>query len=215
MSRECGRVRVYVTDDHPLYRDALTRAIKSRPEFELVGESSEGRAGLEEIKRLEPDVALLDMRMPGLDGVSVLRAIKRDGAPTRVVVVSAHEDSESVYRALAAGADAFVSKSADREEICDTVAAVSRGKTRLSPDMQARLLQELHNRSADDRPGLTPREREILILTADGHSAPDIGARLHLSTATIKSHLQHLYEKLGVSDRAAAVAEAMRRGLME
>lgn len=215
MTRAPGRVRVYVTDDHPLYRDALTRAIKSRPEFELVGEASEGRVGLDEIKRLEPDVALLDMRMPGLDGVSILKAIKRDGAPTRVVVVSAHEDSENVYRALAAGADAFVSKSADRDEICDTVAAVSRGKTRLSPDMQARLLEELHSRSMDERPGLTPREREILTLTADGCSAPDIGTRLHLSTATIKSHLQHLYEKLGVSDRAAAVAEAMRRGLLE
>jgi two-component system nitrate/nitrite response regulator NarL len=210
-----GRVRVYVTDDHPLYREALTRAIKSRPDFELVGESADGRSGLEEIKRLVPDVALLDMRMPGLDGVAMAKAIKRDGAATRVVVVSAHEDSEIIYRALAAGADAYLSKSADRDEICDTVAAVSRGTTRLAPDIQARLLQEIHARSSDERPGLTPREREILALTAQGRSAPEIGVNLHLSTGTVKSHMQHMYEKLGVSDRAAAVAEAMRRGLME
>jgi two-component system, NarL family, nitrate/nitrite response regulator NarL len=143
-----------------------------------------------------------------------VKAIKRGDSETRVVVVSAHDDSESIFRALAAGADAYLSKTADQQEISDTVAAVARGTTQLAPSIQAGLVREIHSRSREEHPGLTPREREILALTAQGLSAPDIGARLHLSTSTIKTHMQHLYEKLGVTDRAAAVAEAMRRGLM-
>lgn len=208
-------MRVYVSDDHPLYREALARTIRGRPEFDLVGASSEGRTALEEIKRLSPDVAVLDMWMPGLDGVALVQAIKRESPTTRVVMVSPDEDSDHVYQALSAGAEAYLSKTAESEEICRTVAAVARGQTRLAPTIQTQLLHQIQSRAPGPGPRLSPREREILALTAEGCSAPDIGTRLHLSTATIKTHQQHLYEKLGVSDRAAAVAEAMRRGLME
>ncbi len=215
MRRASALVRVYVSDGHPLYRDALARTIGGRPDFDLVGASSEGRTALEEIKRLSPDVAVLDMRMPGLDSVILVQAIKRESSSTHIVMVAAEHDGEHIYRALAAGADAYLVKTADAEEICRTVAAVSRGQTRLAPAVQTRLLEEIQSRAPAFQPRLTPREREILALTADGCSAPDIGSHLHLSTATIKTHQQHLYEKLGVSDRAAAVAEAMRRGLMK
>ncbi len=215
MRRASAAIRVYVSDDHPLYRDALARTLDGRPDFDLVGASSEGRTALKEIKRLSPDVAVLDMRMPGLDGVALVQAIKRESANTHIVMVAAENDGEHVYQALAAGADAYLVKTADSDEICRTVAAVARGQTRLDPAIQASLLQEIQHRSPGPATKLSPREREILGLTAEGCSAPDIGARLHLSTATIKTHQQHLYEKLGVSDRAAAVAEAMRRGLMQ
>lgn len=214
-ARPDGRVRVHVSDGHPLYREALARSIDRHPGFEVVGEASEGRAALADIKRLAPDVAVFEMAMPGLDGLALAQAIRRDDCPTRVVVVSAQDDSEDVYGALAAGADAYILKTADSEEICRTIAAVARGQTRLAPAIQTHLLKEIHSRAPDGPPRLTPREEEILELTAEGFSAPDIGNRLHLSTATIKTHQQHLYEKLGVSDRAAAVAEAMRQGLME
>lgn len=209
------RVRVFVADDHPVYREGVARAIKARPEFELVGEAEDGRQALERIQVLVPDVAVLDVQMPGLQGSEVLHAIKRDGVSTRVVLLSAHVDSETVYRAVASGAGAYLSKESSRERICDAVAAVARGEVVLSAEVQAGLASEIQIRERDERPALTPREHEILVLTADGHSAPDIGKQLHLSQSTVKTHLKSLYEKLGVSDRAAAVAESMRRGLLE
>jgi len=209
------RVRVFVADDHPVYREGVARAIKARPEFELIGEAENGRQALETIKSLLPDVAVLDVQMPGLQGSEVLHAIKRDGVPTRVVLLSAHVDSETVYRAVASGAGAYLSKESSRERICDAVAAVARGEVVLSAEVQAGLASEIQIRERDERPALTPREHEILVLTANGQSAPAIGKQLHLSQSTVKTHLKSLYEKLGVSDRAAAVAESMRRGLLE
>ncbi|HEV2814117.1 MAG TPA: response regulator transcription factor [Solirubrobacteraceae bacterium] len=209
------RTTVFVADDHPVFRDGLVRALRSRPEFEVAGEAGDGREALEAIKRLEPAVALLDLKMPGLDGAAIAHAVRRDGLPTRVVLISAHAPSELVYRAISLGAAAYLSKDASREEICDTVAAVARGETRLSPEIQGELVRQIQMRAVEERPALSPREREVLELIAEGFSAPDIARRLHVSPATVKTHLQSLYEKLGVSDRAAAVASAMRTGLLE
>lgn len=206
---------MFVADDHPLYRDAVVRALKARPEFELVGEAADGREALDAIRELEPAVAVLDVQMPGLQGSDVLHAIKRDSLPTRVVLLSAHLDSETVYRAIAEGAGAYLSKESTRERICDAVAAVARGEVVLSSEIQAGLAGEIQSREREGRTLLSPREHEILQLTARGLSAPDIGKQLHLSPATVKTHLKHLYDKLGVSDRAAAVAEGMRRRLLE
>ncbi len=209
------RVRVYVADDHPVYREGVVQAIAQRPEFELVGNSGDGRETLDDLRELKPDVAVLDVRMPSLDGMAILNAIERDGIDTRVILLSASADSGAVYAALAAGAKAFLSKESTRSRICDAVAAVARGDVVLGDDVQAGLADEIRVRAQADRPLLSPRELEILRLTADGGSAPQIGEQLHLSPTTVKTHLKSLYEKLGVSDRAAAVAEAMRRGLLE
>jgi two-component system, NarL family, nitrate/nitrite response regulator NarL len=210
-----NRTTVIVADDHPVFRDGLIRACRSRPEFEVVGEAGDGREALAAIRDLDPDVALLDVKMPGLDGLAITHALRRDGLRTRVVLISAHAPSDFVYRAISQGAAAYLSKEASRDEICDTVAAVARGETRLSAEIQGELVRQIQMRSVDDRPALSPREREVLVLIADGLSAPEIGRRLHVSPATVKTHLQSLYEKLGVSDRAAAVASAMRTGLLE
>lgn len=209
------RITVFVADDHPVYREGVVRAIKARPDFELIGEAADGRAALEAIRELAPRIAVLDMQMPGLQGQDVLQAIRRDGLPTRVVLLSAHLDSDTVYKAVADGAGAYLSKESTRERICDAVAAVARGEVVLSSEIQAGLASEIQMREKEGRTILTPREQQILRLTAGGNSAPDIGKMLHLSPATVKTHLKSLYEKLGVSDRAAAVAEGMRRGLLE
>ena len=209
------RIRVLVADDHPIYREGLVRSIRDRPELELVGEAVDGRGALESIREHTPEVAVLDLRMPDLGGIEVLNAIARDDLPTRVVLLSASVESELVYRAVALGAGAYLSKEASRETILDTVAAVARGQTVLSPEIQAGLAAQIQLRETEDRPVLTPREQEILLLTADGRSAPEVAGELHLSTATVKTHLGSLYAKLGVSDRAAAVAVAMRAGLLE
>jgi two-component system, NarL family, nitrate/nitrite response regulator NarL len=209
------RTTVFVADDHPVFRDGLVRALRTRPEFELVGEAGDGREALAEIKRLTPAVALLDVKMPGVDGAAIAQALRRDNVPTRVVLISAHAPSELVYRAISLGAAAYLSKEASRDEICDTVAAVARGETRLSPEIQGELVRQIQMRAVGDRPVLSQREREVLELIAEGLSAPEVAKRLHVSPATVKTHLQSLYEKLGVSDRAAAVASAMRNGLLE
>jgi two-component system, NarL family, nitrate/nitrite response regulator NarL len=209
------RVRIVVADDHPLFREAIVRAVRERPEFELVAEAADGREALEAIREHRPDVAILDVKMPELDGLRVLNAVRRDDLGARVVLLSAFLDGHTAYEAVAGGAAAFLSKDADRRRITDTVAAVARGETVLGPEVQAGLAEEIRLRGTRDRPALSEREREVLGHIAAGRSAPEIAKLLFLSPATIKSHLQGLYEKLGVSDRAAAVAEAMRRGLIE
>jgi two-component system nitrate/nitrite response regulator NarL len=208
-------VRVVVADNHPLYREALVEAIKRAPGLELLAELGDGRLALAAVQELEPDVAVLDMRMPDLDGMQVLNAIVRDSLPTRVVFLSAYADGKSVYAAFGAGASAYLSKNAPAQEICDAVAVVARGGTVLPPEVQDGVADEIRLHFTDERPLLSPREREMIRLAADGCSAPEMARRLHLSHGTVKTHLAHAYQKLGVSDRAAAVAEAMRRGLLE
>src|SRR4051812_48134203 len=216
MSERGKRATVVIADDHPLYREGLARAISMRPDLELIGEATDGRAALAYIQQLAPDVAVLDMRIPGLRALDIVEALTRDGSPTRVLMLSAATESSLVYAAVAAGAAGYWSKDAERDTICDAIAAVARGERVLDPGLQSGLFGEIHAREVDsERPVLTDREHEILLLIADGKSAPAIGDQLYLSTATVKTHLGHLYEKLGVSDRAAAVAEAMRRGLLE
>jgi two-component system nitrate/nitrite response regulator NarL len=216
MSGARTRATVVIADDHPLYREGLARAIGTRPELELVGEAGDGRAALELIQRLVPDVAVVDMSMAGLRGLELIESLTRDQVRTSVLVLSAVVDSPLVYAAVAAGAAGYWSKEADRNTICDAIAAVGRGERVLDPTLQSGVVSEIHAREVDSgRPVLTSREHEILGLIAEGLTAPAIGRQLYLSTATVKTHLAHLYEKLGVSDRAAAVAEAMRRGLLE
>jgi two-component system nitrate/nitrite response regulator NarL len=210
------RVRVLVADDHPIYREGIVRAIKERPDLELVGEAGDGRDALEQIKSLTPDVAVLDIRMPGLEGTQVLSAMRRDGVETEVLFLSAFMESELAYRTVAEGGKGYLSKESSRQEICDAIVTVARGGTALAAAVQAGLASEIQQRErADGRPDLTPRESEVLHMIADGLSAPEIARRIHLSPTTVKTHLHTLYEKLGVSDRAAAVAEGMRRGLLE
>ncbi len=204
-----------VADDHPLFREALADTIDQRPELELLAKVASGREALSTIRGTTPEVAVLDMKMPELDGMEVVDAVTRDELPTRVLLLSAFVDSALAYRALGAGAAGYLSKDSTGEHICEAILAVARGETVLDPEVQAGVAREIRMRAEDERPALTPREREILRLTADGCSAPQIAEQLYLSPTTVRTHLQHLYEKLGVSDRAAAVAEAMRQRLLE
>jgi two-component system nitrate/nitrite response regulator NarL len=209
------RVRVLAADTHPLYRDALARAISERPELELVGPVGDGRAALAAIEGERPDVAVIDGALSGLDGEQILNAVGRDGLTTRVVMIAAEPNPGLVYDAVAKGVAGYLTKRADARELCDAIAAVARGGTVLAPELQPGIAGEIRLRAADERPFLTDREREILKLVAQGLSAPQIGRTIHLATATVKTHLHHVYEKLGVAERAAAVAVAMRRGLLE
>lgn len=216
MSAKNERVTVIVADDHPIYREGIVRAIGERPDLELVGEAADGREALEQIQRLNPEVAVLDIRMPGLDGTQVLSAMRRDGVETEVLFISAFMEPELAYKTVAAGARGYLSKDSSRQEVCEAIITIARGGTALAAEAQAGLAQQIQERErSGGRPQLTGREQEVLRLVAEGLSAPAIGKQIHLSTTTVKSHLHSLYEKLGVSDRAAAVAEGMRRGMLE
>ena len=209
------KVRVVVADDHPLYREGVVRALAASGRVEVVAQAEDGRGALEQIREHAPDVALIDYKLPHLDGVSVVHAVTRDGLATRVLLLSAFTDSGLVYEALQTGASGYLPKEAKRDEIVDAVLACARGETVLPSELTAGLVSEIRVRRGSDTPVLTDREREILSMIAAGKSLPDIAKELYLGVTTVKTHVQHLYEKLGVSDRAAAVAEAMRRRLIE
>ena len=214
--RSHARVGVVVADDHPLFREGLERAVRGRPDLELLSAAGEGREALERIRALAPDVAVLDLRLPGLDGLQILNALVRDGSGTRVVFLSAIGEQGLVYRAVQAGARGYFRKEADRDAILDGIAAVARGRTAIDPELHAGVLEQIRlHRPYEDRPVLTTREHEVLALTAEGLSGPQIAERLIIALTTVKTHQARLYEKLGVSDRAAAVAAAIRRGLLE
>ena len=205
---------MFVADDHPLYREGVVRAIRERPELELVGQCGDGRDALAQVEELAPDVLLLDMRLPSLTGLQVITALADTDSPTRVVVLSAFNESALVYDAIAAGAHGYVIKDADRDTICNAISAVARGNTFFSTTLHDGLAEQIRAHRQDERPRLSAREREILTLTAEGRSSPEIARLLFLSTSTVKTHLQHIYEKLDVSDRAAAVAKALREGVL-
>jgi len=210
------RIAVVVADDHPLFREAIERAVRERPELEPLGAAADGREALAAMRGLTPDVAVLDLRLPGLDGLQILNAATRDGLATRVLILSASGDPELVYRAVQGGAAGYFLKEADRDAILDAITAVARGRTAIDPDLQAGVFEQVRLRgTGEERPILTAREREVLGLMADGLSGRQIAERLIVALPTVKTHQARLYEKLGVSERAAAVAEAMRRGLLE
>jgi two-component system nitrate/nitrite response regulator NarL len=211
---ERATVSVVVADDHPVYRKGVIRALGEHSSIEIVGEAADGRAALALIRARTPQVALLDVRMPELDGPEVLAQLQSERLETRVVFLSAFVEGAMVHEVLTRGASGYVSKDASEEELCEAVLDAAEGSTVVSARLQGGVLDHLRNRS--ERAGaLSGREREILTLIASGETAPSIAARLHLSEATVKTYLRRAYEKLGVSTQAAAVAEALRRGTIE
>jgi len=209
------KVRVVVGDDHPLFRDGVVRALTSSGSIDVVAEADDGLTALELIRTHSPQVALLDYRMPGLDGAQVAAAVRRDELPTRVLLISAHDESAIVYSALQEGAAGFISKESSRAELVEAVLNCAKGRDVVAPNLAAGLVGEIQRRNDSDTPTLSSREREVLGLIASGHTIPAMAKQLFLAPSTVKTHVQRLYEKLGVGDRGAAVAEAMRRGLLE
>ena len=219
MSEEGWPVEEFVTavvvDDHPFFRDGIVRGLTMSGRVKVLGDAGDGRAGLELIRAEAPDVAVVDYQMPDLDGLDVVRAVVRDGLPTAVLLLSAITDSAVVFAALEAGARGYLAKDASRADVVSAVEQVARGRTVVPPDLAGALADQIRLRATTDAPVLSERERQVLDGFARGLSIPQVAAELYVAPSTVKTHTQRLYEKLGVSDRAAAVAEAMRRGLLE
>ncbi|WP_078315500.1 response regulator transcription factor [Mycobacterium sp. D16Q16] len=208
-------MRVVVGDDHPLFREGVVRALTGSGQIEVVAEAEDGAGALALIREHLPDVALVDYRMPELDGTQVAAAVRRDELPTRVLLLSAHDDAAIVYHALEEGAAGFLSKESTRAELVSAVLDCARGRDVVTASLTAGLAGEIRKRAQPAGPSLSAREREVLRMIAAGLTVPTIAKQLFLAPSTVKTHVQRLYEKLGVGDRAAAVAEAMRRGLLE
>lgn len=207
-------IGVLVADRHPLFREGLARAVRQRAAFQLVGEVADGRAALERIRRVGPDVAIVDVDLRGLGGAQVLNAVVRDRLPTHVLLVAATVDADQAYRAIAAGAAGLLSKQTDAEALCGAVSAAAAGEVPLAPEAQTGLAVAIRRHGAGPPPIISDRQRQILLRLADGASAAEIGQALHLSTRTVKASLLQLYERFGVSERAALVAATLRRGLI-
>jgi len=208
-------IRVYLADDHPMFLAGVAGAVGERAELDLVGQAINGTEALADLRQLRPAVAVLDVRMCGLSGMDLLAAVTRERLPVRVVLLSAYLDSGLIYEALAAGAAGYLSKDADRDTVIDAVVSAARGDIVVGAEAQTGLVEEIRQRERLGRPLLSPREREVLGLAADGRSTAEIASLLHLGTTTVKSHLQNVFEKLGVSDRTAAVAVALRKRLLD
>jgi two-component system nitrate/nitrite response regulator NarL len=206
-------VTVILADDHPVFRDGLKSLLEGAG-IVVLADVGDGRAALGAIREHRPQVAVIDLQLPDIDGATVIDFVHRERLPTRVLVLSARTDSAVVYRCVELGAAGYLPKLTAGDDICAAIHALMRGESVVPPELQAGLASEIRLRRADDRPVLTPRELDIIRLAADGHSNAEIGLRLHVSTATVKTHLQHIFEKLEVSDRSAAVAQAFRRGLL-
>ncbi|MGI5524168.1 response regulator [Micromonospora sp. CA-259024] len=206
-----GPVRLLIVDDHPVVRDGLRGMFTGDPGFDVVGEAADGAEALALVATLRPDVVLMDLRMPGMDGVTAIGRLARSGSVARVLVLTTYDTDADVLPAIEAGATGYLLKDAPREELVRAVRSAARGESVLAPSVAGRLMGRL--RAPAEEP-LSHRELEVLTLVARGASNREAAAQLFISEATVKTHLLHVYAKLGVNDRAAAVATAYDRGLL-
>jgi DNA-binding NarL/FixJ family response regulator len=210
-------IGLLIVDDHPVVRDGLSGMFASADEFSVLGEARDGKEAIAMAAVLRPDVILMDLRMPGMDGVTAIGELAKHGSTARILVLTTYDTDSYVLPAIEAGATGYLLKDAPRAELQRAVRAAARGEAVLAPAVAARLMNRVRVPPAGEAPSAEPlsqREREVLALVAAGATNREAAARLFISEATVKTHLLHLYAKLGVSDRAAAVAEGYNRGLL-
>ncbi|SEG79816.1 DNA-binding response regulator, NarL/FixJ family, contains REC and HTH domains [Nonomuraea solani] len=204
-------IKLLIVDDHPVVRDGLSSMFAREPDFEVVGEAGDGAEAVRLVEALRPDVVLMDLRMPGMDGVSATRELAGLAGGVRVLVLTTYDTDSHVLPAIEAGATGYLLKDAPRDELLRAVRATARGEAVLAPSAAALLMSRVRSSAAGP---LSQRELEVLQLVAGGATNRETAAKLFVTEATVKSHLLNIYGKLGVGDRAAAVTEAFNRGLL-
>ena len=205
------RIRLLIVDDHPIVRDGLRAVFESEAACEVVGQAADGVEAVDRAAALGVDVVLMDLRMPRMGGVEAIRRLRETAPDIRVLVLTTFDSDTDVLPAVEAGATGYLLKDAPRDELLRAVRAAAAGQSVLAPTVAARLMNRVR---APEPELLSQRELEVLILVAAGSANRETAARLFISEATVKTHLLHIYAKLGVTDRAAAVAEAFNRGLL-
>jgi len=202
-------IRILAVDDHPILRKGLAALVNAEPDLKLVAEASNGKEAVEAFRCHRPDVTLMDIQMPGLDGIAAIDTIRSEFPEARIIVLTTYTGDAQVMRALKAGARAYVLKAHVVDELLDTIRAVHAGKKRIPPDVAS----EMADHIADD--SLTERELEVLKLIAEGNANKQIADRLSISEATVKSRVTNILSKLGANDRAHAVTIGLKRGIIE
>ena len=210
-------IRVLIVDDHTVVRDGLSAMLEPQEDITVVGEAADGAAGVEEAGRLLPDVVLMDLRMPELDGVGAMRRIHEDHPEINFLVLTTFDTDEYIYDAIEAGAKGFLLKDASREDLFKAVRAVARGESLIEPGIAARVLNRFAQLSREAAPQelLSERERQVLELLAKGSANKEVATALSLSESTVKTHVANIFQKLGVNDRTSAVTQALQRGIIK
>ena len=204
-------VRILVTDDHPVVRAGLSGMLSGEPDFEVVGEAQNGKEAVAFVRERKPDVVLMDLRMPEMDGVTAIQHIKSSYPDVHILVLTTYESDADILRAIETGATGYLLKDTPREELFGAIRMVAQGQSPLAPGVAARLMQRVRN---PEEEGLSTREIEVLELVAHGTSNKEIAKQLWVSETTVKSHMLHIFDKLSVTDRTAAVTEALKRGII-
>jgi len=204
-------IRILLVDDHPVVRAGLSGLLSSQPDFVVVGEASNGLEALDMLERIGADVVLMDLRMPQMDGVAATRQVRARFPKVQALVLTTYDTDSEIVRAVEAGATGYLLKDVPREELFRAVRLCAKGEAVLSPPVAARLLGRMRGSSQEN---LSVRELEVLALVAKGLSNKEIARKLKISEATVKTHLLHTFEKLGVDDRTAAVTVALERGIL-
>ncbi|MDZ7950749.1 response regulator transcription factor [Nostoc sp. DedQUE09] len=200
-------IRVLIVDDHSIVRQGLAAMIENEPDMTVVGQAGNGQEAINQYRQLQPDVTLMDLRMPQMSGVDATVAICAEFVHARIIMLTTYDGDEDIYRGLHAGAKGYLLKDAEPDALLDAIHIVHSGQQYIPPEVAAKLVQRMKN------PELTHREQEIVHLMADGLSNHDIGAALNIAESTVKFHINRILSKLGVSDRTQAVVTALKRGL--
>ena len=204
-------IRLLLVDDHPVVRDGLRGMCESSPDFHVVGEAGDGVEAVALAADLDPDVVLMDLRMPGGSGLDAIAALAKTGSRAHVLVLTTYDTDRDIMAALDAGATGYLLKDAPRDELFAAIRAAAAGESVLSPAVATRVVSRVRTAGSE---ALSGRETDVLALVAKGRSNREIARALFVSEATVKTHLGHIYTKLGVNDRASAVATAYDRGLL-
>lgn len=206
-------IHLIIIDDHPVVRDGLRGMLSSQPDIEVVGDAANGQDGVRLVETLHPDVVLMDLRMPIMDGVTAIQAMRAmPGPQSNVLVLTTYDSDSDILPAIEAGATGYLLKDAPREELYRAVRATAQGQSYLSPSVASRLMGQIRRPATT---ALSPREVEVLRRVAGGSSNKEIGRHLHISEATVKSHLLNIFSKLEVNDRTQAVTVAMQKGIVK
>ena len=205
------RIRILIVDDHLVVREGIKGMLASQPDFEVIGEASDGAAAVAQVLHLQPDVVLMDLRMPGTDGVSAIKSLRALNVASHILVLTTFDTDADIVAAIEAGATGYLLKDTPRSELYQGIRAAARGESVLAPTVAARMMDQMR---APARESLTAREIEVLQQVARGASNRETGRRLHISEATVKTHLIHIFAKLGVNDRTSAVTAALEKGII-